>query len=258
VLEPFMGGRSVFEMMNSQVKNYDNPKKEPSLMQRFTMAYTQLEYLGYHPEKITPKNHFPNLVGDSVHAFLAGHCDYFITNDKGLRHKAKAVYQKIPTNTQVVSVTEFVELMTNELVEYIPKSYSYYLIEALENRQIVSESNGEEDGIQKCFLSLFDRFNACEIKGKRSISFFRNKCTYAYFVLPKEVEHTVFLLSKCLGVDDYGRTEFDSPNEFEEIIADTWVGRQWSNKDTITRLTCHNIDLRLSIEFLQPTSDSTS
>lgn len=259
VLEPFMAGRSVFEMMNSQLKNYDNSKKEPSLMQRFTMAYTQLEYLGYHPEKITPKNHFPNLVGDSVHAFLAGHCDYFITNDKGLRHKAKAVYQEIPTRTQVVSVAEFVELMTNELIEYTPESYSYYLIEAIENRQIFSEEIVDDNVIQKCFLSyrLFDRFNACEIAGKKSISFFRNKCTYAYFLLPNEVEHTIDLLNKCLGVDDYGRSEFNLLTDFEEIRADSWIGRQWSNSSTITKLTCQGINLKLSIEFL-PSSDSNS
>lgn len=109
LLAPYTGGISVIEMMDKMLTNSHDRTKPPTLFQRFINFYYLLELFGYHPEKLKPKNHFPNILGDATHAFLAGHCDFLVTNDKDLRYKAKAVYQKLPTNTSILSVAEFVK-----------------------------------------------------------------------------------------------------------------------------------------------------
>ena len=252
LLAPFMGGRSVFGMMDSNLKNHVDTKAEPTLEQRFIQAYYQLQLLNYHPDNIKPKNHFPNILGDATHAFLAGHCDFLVTNDKDLRHKAKAVYEKIRTNTRVVSVKEFVELMPAELLEYTPQTYPHHIAHAITTGHYTPEMRDENEDIEGCVLlhRLFDYFNAYEIICGRIISFFRIETTYRNFTFTSEVKGLVLLLSQCLGPDDNGQTEADIATEIKGITADDWPGRQWTGGVTTAKFTWQQGEPRLAIEFL--------
>ncbi len=47
---------------------------------------------------------------DSSHAYFSQICDYFVTNDKRLRYKAKAVYSYLGVKTTVISPNDFLKL----------------------------------------------------------------------------------------------------------------------------------------------------
>lgn len=47
---------------------------------------------------------------DASHAYYAQLCDYFVTNDKRLSYKARAVYAFLAVKTQVITPKEFVKL----------------------------------------------------------------------------------------------------------------------------------------------------
>lgn len=47
---------------------------------------------------------------DASHAYYAQLCDYFVTNDKRLSYKARAVYAFIGIKTNVITPREFVLL----------------------------------------------------------------------------------------------------------------------------------------------------
>jgi len=58
-----------------------------------------LNALGYWSEKNSKFDSFGN---DTHHSVYAAHCDYFITNDKRLYHKVKAVYHNYSIKTEVI------------------------------------------------------------------------------------------------------------------------------------------------------------
>lgn len=47
---------------------------------------------------------------DASHAYYAQLCDYFVTNDKRLSYKAKAVYAFLAVKTQVIPPKEFIKI----------------------------------------------------------------------------------------------------------------------------------------------------
>ncbi len=58
-----------------------------------------LNALGYWSEKNSKFESFRN---DTLHSVYAAHCDYFITNDKKLYYKVKAIYHNFGIKTEVV------------------------------------------------------------------------------------------------------------------------------------------------------------
>lgn len=72
------------------------------LHNRIAGIFELLDMLGYWKDRETNTSnqarHF-----DSSHAFYAAHCDYFISDDKRTRNKAKVVYNIYDIHTKVVS-----------------------------------------------------------------------------------------------------------------------------------------------------------
>ena len=70
----------------------------------FTTAYCLLDMLGFHSDKL-PKasNTIRSVTTDSKHAYFAGFCDWFVTVDTRLYHKAKALYCNFGLSTNVLN-----------------------------------------------------------------------------------------------------------------------------------------------------------
>jgi hypothetical protein len=249
LLAPFTGGRSMIAMMDDSLKNPTNPSKQPSLHQQFVQYYYLLDLFGYHSDKLSKKNYFPNTLGDATHAFLGGHCDFMITNDGDLRHKAKAVYHKLRTHTYVVSVAEFVAIMSNGLADYTPATLTPYLTNAVRDGIKASSEHPEAAPLGYVLpYSLFDLFNVYELRGENSITFFREEVTYRNFTLSPAIQQVVKFLDDCLGLNDAGKTELEYPLEVQQMEAGTWEGRQWSRPDSTTTLLFAG-RLELTLEF---------
>lgn len=81
----------------------------------FTAAYCILDMLGFHADKLSKKSHtLRNMTTDAKHAVYAGICDWFVTADDGLYHKAKALYSHFRVPTCVMTPSEVVSAIKLE------------------------------------------------------------------------------------------------------------------------------------------------
>jgi hypothetical protein len=81
------------------------------LHEKINSVFNFLDILGYWTDKETHKSDFAR-VYDATHVFFASGCDYFVSNDKRARNKAKVAYELFDIQTKVVS---YEELESNNL-----------------------------------------------------------------------------------------------------------------------------------------------
>lgn len=73
----------------------------------FISAYCILDMMGFHSDKLPKSTHtLRNVTTDAKHAVFASICDWFISADKGLCHKAKALYSHFGISTCVMAPKE--------------------------------------------------------------------------------------------------------------------------------------------------------
>ena len=89
-------------------ENNKSNKHGSELYHRITGKYTQLDFVGFRPEKMGPKNQYSNFFNDALHCFYATYCDVFITRDDKTYHKSRAVYQAENIATQVMKPEDFI------------------------------------------------------------------------------------------------------------------------------------------------------
>lgn len=63
--------------------------------------YELLDFMGYWKDRETPTSNYARL-WDASYAYYASFCDYFISDDKRNRNKAKVIYNIYDVKTQVV------------------------------------------------------------------------------------------------------------------------------------------------------------
>jgi hypothetical protein len=120
-------GKTFLEMVESSM--IDAHKNDP--LYKFTYIYSLLETYGVVQER-DPKNKlkkftFDSLHRDASHAYYASHCDYLVTDDKGLQMKAHIMYHLFGIKTQILSTRDFINhraflLGNEETVESFYKS----------------------------------------------------------------------------------------------------------------------------------------
>jgi hypothetical protein len=72
------------------------------LSNKIAGLFELLDIFGFWKDKYTVKSNYARL-NDSSHAFFAGCCDFFITDDKRTRNKSKVVYDLYNIQTKVLS-----------------------------------------------------------------------------------------------------------------------------------------------------------
>jgi hypothetical protein len=257
LLSDAFGGKSLLNLLNENIDKQKPNGKSPSLWERFFQSYYQLEMFNYHREKLSAKNHFPNIMGDAGHAYLAGYCDFFVTNDNNLRHKAAAVYRQYHIRTRIYTVSEFNEILSRDIFDYTPSSLLEYVKMCTEEGRIINTSSQSESSIKTYYLGfrILDRFNAYEQDesepNRTTYNFFRLQTDFSDFYLREEFEDMVNTLAFCLGPDDDERSKFDSFEEFRKILDRTWEGRRWSRKDSIYELNYRKSDGLFCFSYTQ-------
>lgn len=76
-----------------------------------TGLYMQLDFVGYHSDKINEKNTYENLFNDALHCFYAAHSNVYLTNDKRNYKKTKAVFENQNISTLIMTPTEFIDYL---------------------------------------------------------------------------------------------------------------------------------------------------
>ena len=74
------------------------------------MSARHLEKLGFFREK---KQKYRSRLHDVSHIIYSSYCDIFITNDKNLYNKAKAIYSLLKIDTEIYMKDEFIEMYNN-------------------------------------------------------------------------------------------------------------------------------------------------
>ncbi|MEM6269152.1 MAG: hypothetical protein AAF998_06915 [Bacteroidota bacterium] len=201
----------------------------------FIATYMNLDLLGFRPEKITQKNGFPNFLNDARHAFYAGHCDYYITNDKKGKHKAKAVFEHLKIETEVLNVSEFIEQVGN----WKPLLHSHFdfldqVVQILELPGwdlVVSEDGAGETTYRReldhKFLNFFNTvYRSLLPSGENKIHFVWEPTTYSEFWFFKEIETLVNHLVEVWGEDHTGVGMF-TESEISCLLDAKWAPRRW-------------------------------
>jgi len=82
--------------------SYHPDGKSFGLSNKIASIFELLDLLGYWKDKSNEKSNYARL-WDSSHTSFAANCDYFITDDKRTRNKAKVVYNIYRIKTKVIS-----------------------------------------------------------------------------------------------------------------------------------------------------------
>lgn len=107
--------QTFFDYVKSTI--YHKDKENIPFYDFFQLAYNTLDMLGISKDKITKKNTLGNLQNDGMHAYFAGYCDYFVTDDKMITSKTKAMNNLMGISTTVLSVDKFNELLPSLISE---------------------------------------------------------------------------------------------------------------------------------------------
>lgn len=121
----------------------------------FKSVCLALGLFGFRPEN--KEKTLMNIDTDASHVFYAAHCDLFVTADKKLRDKAKAVYARYGIQTNVIKPEEFVHFIDKEL------NNEYSLSQIPEIIETYGVPRIEEDKLHYKLLKspLWGLFNTC-------------------------------------------------------------------------------------------------
>ncbi|MGJ8738782.1 hypothetical protein [Zobellia laminariae] len=96
-----LGGLSIVEMVEKGLQN-QTQGQSISMGHRFAGLFELLDLIGYWKDKYNNKSNYARL-WDAGHSFLSSYFDYFITDDKRTRNKAKVAFQIYGTKTIAIS-----------------------------------------------------------------------------------------------------------------------------------------------------------
>ena len=215
-INSFMKSQGIEMSFNDYVMQSFHGRKV-SANEFFTAAYCILDMLGFHSDKL-PKatNTMRSVTSDARHAYFAGFCDWFVTADKRLTHKAKALYSHFGVSTRVMTPWEAVSAIQEEILPWGQN----YIMSFIENEFIaehIEERHYEEndsDGdfviyrFSRRFLGVFSHgIHYLYPNGSTTLQFKLAFDNYSRFLFYDEVGMIVDTIAQYFGKDgisDYG------------------------------------------------------
>lgn len=202
----------------------------------YLQSYNTLDIIGISKDDIKPRNGFNNIHNDAFHSYYATHCDYLVTEDKGLKRKSKALYNLYNIPTVVLNAREFLELLPS--IGQDTERDGLHFVEKL-NRDIVEgllqEPQDASDGsvaypvrVKEKYFNSFDQmFMFVLPNGEIHYTLQKFEEYYYSGLTYREYEKVVNRCIQLFGNDihNYGIFNFDT--EVEQIRNDAWPGRFW-------------------------------
>lgn len=84
-----------------------------SKREQIVSVFNFLDFLGYWTDKPNSKSKMARIY-DASHTYFSSACDFFISNDKRARNKAKVAFHMLNIQTKVLSLNEFLALKERE------------------------------------------------------------------------------------------------------------------------------------------------
>lgn len=184
----------------------------------FTSAYCVLDMLKFHPDKLSkPTNTMRNVTTDARHAYFAGYCDWFITADNRLGHKAKALYSHFGVSTRVMTPKEAVSAIREEIVPWGQD----YILSFIENEFVAEhieerhDKENDSDGdfviyrFSRRFLGIFTHGIYYQYSnGSSTLQFKLAFGNYSRFLFYDEVGMIVDTITRYFGLE--GISDYES------------------------------------------------
>lgn len=192
--------------------------KKISANEFFTSAYCALDLLGFHSDKLPKEtNTVRSVTTDAGHAYFAGYCDRFVTADKRLYHKAKALYSHFGVSTRVMTPRE-AALAIQEEIQPWGQNYilsfikSEFVEEHIEERQ-VKENDSDVDYViyrfSHRFLGIFTHAVCYRYSDGSSTFHFKLVFdNYSRFLFYDEVGMIIDTITEFFGLEGISDYEF--------------------------------------------------
>lgn len=204
----------------------------------FTAAYCILDMLGFHPDTLhKPTNTIRNVTTDARHAYFAGFCDWFVTADKRLGHKAKALYNHFGASTRVMTPKEAVLAIQEEirpwgqnyLLSFIEKEFISEHIEERHDKENDSDADFVMYRFSHRFLGIFTHAVCYRYSdGSSTFQFKLAFDNYSRFLFYDEVGMIVDTITEFFGLE--GISDYESlRKKFVEGKTDVTISWRMDN-----------------------------
>ena len=201
------------------IKTFENNKYLSSSLVQFAIELGNLDLIGYHPDSLNKKNTYTNFSNDTHHAYYAGSCHYFVTNESKLIEKANVLYRKYKIDCIALKPHQFVnEIMPKLKEEYTLDSFIASINDTIENhwRKELSD-HGYEGGTLHLYdpvsriLGYFNYLYTIEYDDTRRTIILRSlNNLFSGFSFYTEMKSIFNKFHSMLGPDIYDR---DEPND---------------------------------------------
>ena len=184
----------------------------------FTAAYCILDMLGFHSDKL-PKatNTIRSVTSDARHAYFAGFCDWFVTADKCLCHKAKALFSHFGVSTRVMNPKETVAAIREEIRPWGQNYLLSFIGNEFIAEHIVERHDRENDSdadfviykFSRRFLGVFSHgIHYLYPNGSTTLQFKLAFDNYSRFLFYDEVGMIVDTITRYFGLE--GISDYES------------------------------------------------
>ncbi|WP_461633930.1 hypothetical protein [Labilibaculum euxinus] len=238
-----LGNDIDFDKLNA-VHSQDENSVLNNHLSKYMAEYTNLDMLGYHPDKLNNKNLFSNFTNDSQHSYFAGFCDFFISFEKKLIKKSNILYKKHSINTLAYTPKEFIDIYRNSFS--CAQTWDDLFVEI---NNIISNAKWQE--IMKhtfensrIFLyhpeaKLLSFFNSLYLKldanNRHTIYLRYVHKNFSPFVFYYELSMLIQKLTSIFGIDYYALGMF-SQKDKDELANRNWQGRYWGINNYLIQL----------------------
>ena len=229
----FLKSKGINMSFNDYVKMSFHGKKITDY-EFFTAAYCILDMLGFHSDKL-PKasNTVRNVTTDAKHAYIAGFCDWFVTADTRLYHKAKALYRNFRVSTSVLSLDEAMLEIEEETRPFNQNYLRTFIENELNDENIVERHRKENEmdpdfviyKFSRRFLGIFTHgIHYLNSNGSHLIQFKLAFDNYSRFLFYDEVAMIIDTITGYFGLQ--GISDYDSRRK-KFIEGNTDVAISW-------------------------------
>lgn len=165
----------------------------------FSAEYLTLALCNFYREK---RHSLQNINSDALHAYYASSCDVLVTEDKGLRAKAEALYAKYNIRTKIIGINQLIDYMEEEIRrEY---DLDYIIDEVIPHYGLPSRRINDKLAYAMVPSPILGIFDFCQyVKKDRHVTavVLLSSCRRNGYVYYSELEHFFKLVENCLSQD---------------------------------------------------------
>ena len=214
IIDDYLASNTTYKSLEDLMCESLHKTGELNLETQIKSICLGLDLFGYRPEKKIKK--IMNIDTDASHIAFAAFCDYFVTADKRLSAKAKAIYSHYGKYTSVIHPQELEKIINDDLQNEFSLSYAIDCID----KYGIPRIEGDNAYYQFMRTPLFGIFNTCHkadsnfgYKGCKKCGIFRYSFNHTPYLFKSELEKFLNFFRDFMPNEhkDYFQTEYANP-----------------------------------------------